>query len=116
MNNLTSANFTMVGQRLKLKNQKIPSMLLIHAEWCGFCKQFLPTYKQMAAKLKNKGYTLHAIEDTYINKDLGQALNFKGYPTIKYLDANGYIVETHSGERSEKAILNKICQVYHKCV
>jgi thiol-disulfide isomerase/thioredoxin len=114
MNELSGASFTMVGQRLRIKGATEPSMLLIRANWCGHCVRFLDFYKKMAKRL-GKTFPLHSIEDTHINKDLGQALNFKGYPTIKFIDAKGYIMEDYKGERTEEAILAKICQVYHKC-
>ena len=114
MKNLSAANFTTVGQRLRVKS-KGPAMLMIHAEWCGHCKRFLPLYKKMAARL-GSAFPLYGIEDKNINKDLGQALNFRGYPTIKFIDADGYITGEYSGERTETALLAKICEVYHKCV
>ena len=111
---LSGSSFKTGGQRLQIKGVKTPSMLLIHASWCGHCKTFKPVYEKLGKKLKGS-FPLLSIEDTHINKDLGQALNFKGYPSLKFVDANGYITDDYNGERSEIAILSKICDVYQKC-
>lgn len=113
MNELSGANFSMVNGKLKVTSPG-PALLMIRADWCSFCERFLGVYKKIGNRL-GKAFPLYSIEDTHISKDLGKALNFRGYPTLKFIDANGYIISEYSGERTEEAILDEICKVYHKC-
>ena len=98
-----------------------PGMLLIHATWCGHCKRFTPVYQQLCIKLNKKNnddFPCLAIEDAELSQkpELVKALNFRGYPTIKFFDQRGKIISDYDGERSEEKILEQICQVYQFCL
>lgn len=115
---LDASSFKLTGGKLHIKGVNQPGMLLIHADWCGHCKTFKPVYRQLDKKLNSSGnaFPLLAIEDTYITKQLATALNFRGYPTIKFIDSNGKIIGDYEGPRELESLLSKICEVYHKCV
>jgi thiol-disulfide isomerase/thioredoxin len=98
-----------------------PGLLLIHATWCGHCKRFKPVFQSLCAKLNRKNiddFPCFAIEDSDLSEkpELVKALNFRGYPTIKFFDQYGKLIGDYEGERSEPAILEQICQVYHHCI
>lgn len=121
--NLTPKHFYMDanGDLFVRNSSGNPGILLIHATWCGHCKRFIPTYQSLCRKLNKKNgndFPCVAIEDAELSKkpELVKALNFRGYPTIKFFDQYGKIIGNYEGERSEEKILDKICQVYHHCV
>ena len=102
-----------------------PGILLIHAHWCGHCQIFLPKYKQIA-EILNKPNELNVpvlgIESEELNNDKLQTktkvfkLNFRGFPTIKFFDQNGVIMDKeYSGSREINDILKELCNRYHKC-
>lgn len=98
-----------------------PGILLIHATWCGHCKRFIPVYQSLCRKLNRKNmddFPCVAIEDADLSEkpELVKALNFIGYPTIKFFDQYGKIIGNYEGERGEKQILDTICKVYHHCI
>ena len=95
-----------------------PGMILIWADWCGHCQRFKPTFNQLRIQL-GKEFPCVSIEDSELKQDenLISALNFQGYPTIKFFDQNGKIIgEYNKGDRSKDAMLNHICEVYHHCM
>ena len=100
--------------------QNTPGIFLIHAEWCGHCKRFLPTYKKLAEML-NKQNELNAPfvaleSEELTDKTKVEKLNFRGFPTIKFFDQNGVIMdEEYNGDRKADSILQELCDRYHKC-
>lgn len=98
------------------KNLKSPGMLLIFANWCGHCQRFKPTFNELCRQLGNDFHCI-SIEDTQLqqNDNLVKALNFRGFPTIKFFDKSGKIISEYNGERSKTELLKHICKVYHYC-
>ena len=76
-----------------VKNKKMtgPCVVVIHAEWCGHCKDFMPVYENEIVPSNNFDeelkdlLTLSSVEDKeYSNaKDLFGEID--GYPTIRYI-------------------------------
>jgi len=100
--------------------KNIPGILLIHAHWCGHCKRFLPTYQKLSQVLNTDGkmnLPVLAIESEELNdNNKVNKLNFRGFPTIKFFDQNGVIMDDdYNGDRSLKALLQEICNRYHRC-
>lgn len=118
---LKGTDFTIVDKAViidkKLTKGK-PGMLLIWATWCGHCVKFKPTFNQLC-RLLGDSFPCTSVEDTELklNKDLTEALSFKGYPSIKYFDQSGKIIGDYTAiDRSKESILNNICDVYHHCI
>ena len=74
-----------------VKNLKGPCVIVIHAEWCGHCKDFMPVYNKEIVRSNNFDeelkdlLTLSSVEEKeYSNsKDLFGEVD--GYPTIRYI-------------------------------
>ena len=76
-----------------VKNKKMtgPCVVVIHAEWCGHCKDFMPVYNKEIVRSNNFDeelkdlLTLSSVEEKeYSNsKDLFGEVD--GYPTIRYI-------------------------------
>ena len=87
------------------KNLKGPCVVVIHAEWCGHCKDFMPVYNNEIVPSNNFDeelkdlLTLSSIEDKeYSNaKDLFGEID--GYPTIRYItfDEGGKPLKDNNG-------------------
>ena len=91
-------------------------LLLIYADWCGHCQRFKPTFTEIASILGND-FPCTSIEDSELNGDkLRTALDFKGYPTIKFFDQSGKIIGEYQGDRSKGDLLKQVCKTYHHCV
>lgn len=117
---LSIKDFTIKSNKAQLISPKVkgtPGILLIFANWCSHCKKFMPTYEKIAASL-GKEYPCVAIEEAELRKNnsVSTALDFQGFPTIKFFDQNGVIIGEYSGNRSESDILQHICKVYHHCI
>lgn len=116
MKELKSTDFKLNNNIVSIKNVKGPGMLLIWAKWCGHCTKFKPTYTKLSEYLGNS-FPCFAIEDTQIKhaEFLQKGLDFKGFPTIKLIDATGKVTETYSGSRDLDDILTFICTKYSYC-
>lgn len=116
---LNSSSFVLSGGSLRLKNTTgEPGMLLIHADWCGHCQTFKPIYAKLDSILNGNGtsFPLFMIEDKNITKNVAVALNFRGYPTLKFVDQHGAMIQDYQGSRDVQSLLDTICKVYHKCM
>ena len=92
-----------------------PGLLLIHANWCGYCKRFKSTFEEITSILGND-FPCTSIEHSDLNNEkLRTALDFQGYPTIKFFDQHGKIIGEYKGDRSKKDLLKEICNTYHHC-
>ena len=69
--------------------QSIGVMVEFFAPWCGHCKRLAPEYEKLAdafATKKNK--VLIAKVDADANRELGERINLKGFPTLMYFPPN----------------------------
>lgn len=92
-----------------------PGLLLIYADWCGYCTRFKPVFNELSSIL-GQDFPCLAIEDSDISDDIRNGLNFQAYPTIKFFDQSGKIIGEYKGDRSKNDLLKKICKLYHHCV
>jgi thiol-disulfide isomerase/thioredoxin len=117
--NLKHQDFSVGQNKVRITNipQKTPGMLLIWADWCPHCHSFLPIFEGLAKQLGTE-FTCAAIENTQLqdNPSLSKALDFSGFPTLKFFDQTGTIVGTYEGQRKTGDILEYICKMYHHCI
>lgn len=119
--NLTTKDFKINNDTIHVKTNGNPGLLLIHASWCGHCKNFVPTYQALCKKLNKTGHNFPclAIENEQLKQDggsLSDALGVEGYPTLKFFNQHGKIVGDYNGSRQESDLLDSICKVYHHCI
>ena len=114
---LKSTDFTILpNQSVKVNvTNGNPGMLLIWASWCNHCIRFKPVYQDICAQVE-KSFGCVSIEDSDISGELKTALNFAGYPTIKFFDQKGNIIQDYNGPRTKESILKHVCEVFHHCV
>jgi thiol-disulfide isomerase/thioredoxin len=118
--NLKANNFSILQNGMvKLhKESRNPGMLLIYANWCPHCVRFKPVFEDICMKV-NKGFDCFMIEHSELENatQLTKALDFDGYPTLKFMNKNGIIIDTYPSnkERTASDILLHICKVYHYC-
>lgn len=120
--NLSNSSFKIKNNDVYINNPSgNPGLLLIHASWCGHCKNFIPTFQSICNRLNknNDDFPCVAIEDKELNTDggyLANALDVNGYPTLKFFDQYGKIIGDYNGKRDPNSLLDTICKVYHRCI
>lgn len=87
------------------------SVVLFYAPWCGYCKQFHPTYDQLAGDMKGKGIHVLKIDMDKYGSDvreskIGQerfgkpvSSGVQGYPTVLLFKKDGSTAK-YSGPRT----------------
>ena len=113
---LKSSDFTIKGSDVYL-NQcgGKPGMLLIHADFCGHCHRFAPTFNEISNSI-GRAFCCASIESEQLHEPLSSALKFQGFPTIKFFDQSGKIMGDYTGDRTKAALVKHICQVFHHCI
>ena len=99
-----------------VKSLKGPCVIVIHAEWCGHCKDFMPVYNNEIVKSNNFDeelkdlLTLSSVEEKeYSNsKDLFGEVD--GYPTIRYItfDEDGKPLKKNNNNNNNNGTIMKI--------
>jgi thiol-disulfide isomerase/thioredoxin len=77
----------------KMKSPKGPCVIVIHANWCGFCKTLIPKFEneivtsQDFSKELEGLLTLGSIEETDYNNHPEKNIfgNIDGYPIVRYI-------------------------------
>lgn len=95
--NLTAEalNSKMLSPGMVIDNKGHSMVVMVHAPWCGHCKNFKPVFQE-AADL-DTGIVFGDIEDPTApfsaedkaTKELMQALDIKGFPTFLLYDGKG---------------------------
>lgn len=88
-----------------VKNLKGPCVIVIHAEWCGHCKDFMPVYKNEIVPSNNFDeelkdlLTLSSVEDKEYSNAEDLFGEIDGYPTIRYItfDQSGKPLKDNNG-------------------
>lgn len=52
-----------------LSNTKQPILLKIHADWCGPCKNMMPTFEKVATKFSHKIKSVKLMMKTFLDSD-----------------------------------------------
>ncbi|KAI0338048.1 protein disulfide isomerase [Trametopsis cervina] len=89
-----------------------PAMIEFFATWCGHCKNLAPKYEGLAdafAHAKDK-VVIAKVDADGVGKSLGQKYGVKGYPTLKWFDAEGNDVAKYEGGREVEDLAKYVTQ------
>jgi thiol-disulfide isomerase/thioredoxin len=81
--------------------KKGPTVVLMHATWCGHCRAMENDYT--AAATESKGVAFRRVESAH-SRALFDKYKLRGYPTIFGVKRNGDVVN-YSGGRSKDQLL-----------
>ena len=97
---ITSENFDE-----KVLNSSIPVLIDFWAEWCGPCKQLMPTIEKVALDYKGKALIGKVNVDN--ERDIAAKYNVRGIPTM-LLFKNGQLKGTKVGVTTKSNIVSWI--------
>ena len=88
-------------QALKMNK---PAVVLFYADWCTYCKRFMPVYEALSNEYKGK-YNVVMI-DVDKNEDLAREYTITGFPTVYIIDpAIDNRIHLDNGIYGSKALL-----------
>ena len=95
-----------------VKNLKGPCVIVIHAEWCGHCKDFMPLYNNQIVPSNNFDeelkdlLTLSSVEEKEYSNAKHLFGEIDGYPTIRYItfDDDGKPLKDENNNRGIRKI------------
>jgi thioredoxin-like negative regulator of GroEL len=77
-----------------------PTLILYHADWCGHCQAFQPTWGSVKSQLsKEKGIRVAEVEHTNLGNLPANLSRVAGFPTIMII-RSGKPVTEYQGDRS----------------
>ena len=80
-------------------DDKLPSIVMFYAEWCGHSQALLPIWSEFEKMNKSNAKVNIFKVECDKNKDLGQLFGITGFPTVLYIVKNQVPIE-FAGERN----------------
>jgi len=91
-------------------NKDLNSLILFHAEWCGHCRNFMPTWDALTKVIPSDIIHMVKISCVEKEKECGAIKEIRGYPTIIFVDMKVSKTITYSGPRNPESIIEFINQ------
>jgi protein disulfide-isomerase A1 len=80
--NAVGTNF----HKLVVQDFKRDILVVYHAPWCGFCRKFMPTLREVGTRLAHAGSGLKLVKIDATRNEISD-VDIEGYPTIKLYKA-----------------------------
>lgn len=114
---LSKKDFRFNGNKPQLVNRNASgkhSLILVKTDWCGYCKEAKPEFKATADLLEGKKIFFGVIDGDK-NEELISKLQVNSFPTILFVDKNGYVKNVYSGDRNKYAFAHYLCIQTREC-
>lgn len=85
------------------------SISLYHADWCGHCTRFKPTWEALKPEFKKHNITFNEYEHSKNSNEIREA-GVTGFPTIKITKNNN--TYDYTGPRDPTSILDELNKQY----
>jgi len=76
-----------------------PTLLLFHADWCGHCQHFMPTFNKFGGAI-NKSKLNIVKFNADVDKKFVNAFKIEGFPTLLLHDPKSKKFINYNGDRS----------------
>ncbi len=96
-----------VTEKTKI-NKKLNSLVLFYAEWCGHCKNFMPTWDALTKLIPKDIINMVKISCVQKEKECSAIKDIRGYPTIIFVDMKASKTVVFSGSRDPQTIIEFI--------
>ena len=80
-------------------NLKNPSLLFFHADWCGHCQRFMPTFDKFTKNVNNSKVNILKF-NADVDKSFVKGFNIEGFPSLLLHDPNTKKFINYTGDRS----------------
>lgn len=105
---LTKEGFESSPEELEDVVSSKKSMVLFHADWCGYCKKFMPTWDSLSSKWNENQDAVQFVKvdcgnpkENPSHREIMDKYNIKGYPTIYVFEGGNGTEYTNGREVSD---------------
>ena len=113
---LTARNFNLQSlsfQTTPSLNKKHPSVLLVKANWCGYCTKYLPLFKSLSERYKSVNFVfVEEEENKYLLNQWANLVNpkftIKGFPMVILYDISGHPIQEIDRDQLETYLRSMI--------
>ena len=91
----------------QILNENSAVVLDFYAEWCGPCKQLMPTLEKVSEGQQNVVFCKINVDQ---NEELSRSYSVRSIPTLKYIK-NGEVVKTTLGSKPAKEIIDDLQEI-----
>jgi thiol-disulfide isomerase/thioredoxin len=82
-----------------------PMALLLHATWCGHCRELLPLFQDAAKELGGKMRFCSCENDVLTKSRRSENLQVQGFPTVVAISTDGRVLDRLVGNRGKDALM-----------
>jgi thiol-disulfide isomerase/thioredoxin len=76
-----------------------PTLMLFHADWCGHCQTFMPTFDKFSSAINNSKLNIIKFNADKQKKYV-ESFNIDGFPTVLLNNPKNKTFITYTGNRS----------------
>jgi len=107
---LKTSNIIDTNGKIKIEsNINKPGLLLIKADWCPHCIAIKKPYEDAAKEnLENGYYILDSEQLKQLSPNVKNKLNIRGFPTIMYVESEGFLGIEYDGGRNKEQFIDKL--------
>ncbi len=87
-------------------SSKKPAVIMFYAQWCGYCKQMFPLFRELQAKYQKDVNFFYIDIDSERGKELAKQYRTKqnGVPDTQFYNKEGKLIEEFLGASSIERI------------
>lgn len=91
----------------RILNENSAVVLDFYAEWCGPCKQLMPTMEKISQEQQNVVFCKINVDN---NAELSRSYGVRSIPTLKYIK-DKEVVKTTLGNQAVNEVINNLNQI-----
>jgi thioredoxin 1 len=91
----------------QILNENSAVVMDFYADWCGPCKQLIPTLEKVSEEQKNVVFCKINVDQ---NEELSKSYGIRSIPTLKYVK-NKEVVKTTLGVQPAKEIISNLEEI-----
>ncbi len=99
----------------EIENDNKPQVVLFYADWCGYCRRFMPVFGKFAKKYKDKYSFVIVNVDHPENTQMVKKFHIMGFPSLFIVDNEiGHRFSLNMAASGDESVLTEELENYIK--